>query len=232
MLFGELFGPGLQLARANLGFQALEAVEGFDQVGFFGLVEEDAAQRIDRGYAFETPAVAQRDHRLAAGQSLYGSHAEILFAGHDKGTGARPVSDSAGAYSAPSLSVGRYKVTVEKQGFGTRSETGINLVVGQSTVVNLSLSVGTLQQQVSVTDVPLAINTTTQQTSGLVNQRQVKDLPLNGRSYDELVTLNPATVNYTSERSGGCGHFQFFRGKYVRDFGASPPGQSFSAEWN
>ena len=38
-----------------------------------------------------------------------------------------------------------------------------------------------------------------------MSERQVKDLPLNGRSYDELMTLNPGVVNYTSERSGGVG---------------------------
>ncbi len=41
--------------------------------------------------------------------------------------------------------------------------------------------------------------------SGLIDERQVKELPLNGRSYDELLTLNPATVNYTGQRSGGIG---------------------------
>ena len=40
---------------------------------------------------------------------------------------------------------------------------------------------------------------------GLIDERQVKELPLNGRSYDELLTLNPATVNYTNQRSGGIG---------------------------
>ena len=45
----------------------------------------------------------------------------------------------------------------------------------------------------------------TQQISGLVSERQVKDLPLNGRSYDQLITLNPGVVNYTAERSGGVG---------------------------
>ena len=49
------------------------------------------------------------------------------------------------------------------------------------------------------------MNTTTQSTSGLIEERQVKELPLNGRSYDELLTLNPATVNYTGQRSGGIG---------------------------
>ena len=41
--------------------------------------------------------------------------------------------------------------------------------------------------------------------SGLVNERQVKDLPLNGRSYDQLLTLNPGVINYTSQRAGGIG---------------------------
>ena len=49
------------------------------------------------------------------------------------------------------------------------------------------------------------VNTTTSPTSGVVGARQVKELPLNGRSYDELVSLNPGVVNYTAERSGGAG---------------------------
>ncbi len=49
------------------------------------------------------------------------------------------------------------------------------------------------------------VSVSTQETSGLVNEKQVKDLPLNGRSYDELITLNPAIVNYSSQRSGGTG---------------------------
>ena len=49
------------------------------------------------------------------------------------------------------------------------------------------------------------VNQSTQETSGLVSERQIKELPLNGRSYDELVTLNPGIVNYTYERSGGVG---------------------------
>ena len=46
---------------------------------------------------------------------------------------------------------------------------------------------------------------TTADVSGLVNERQVKDLPLNGRSYDQLLTLNPGVINYTSQRAGGIG---------------------------
>src|SRR6202030_3747852 len=60
-------------------------------------------------------------------------------------------------------------------------------------------------ESVSVEDTPPAVNLSTEQTSGLVDSRQVKELPLNGRSYDQLITLNPGTVNYTNQRSGGVG---------------------------
>ena len=58
---------------------------------------------------------------------------------------------------------------------------------------------------VTVEEATSPVNLSTQQISGLVSERQVKDLPLNGRSYDQLVTLNPGIVNYTAERSGGVG---------------------------
>ncbi len=133
------------------------------------------------------------------------SSAQVTVRDLETGAVRHIVSDGEGVYSAPSLSAGRYQVTVEKEGFNTYSESGINLVVGQSATINATLAVGKVEQQVAVTDVPLAINSTTQQMSGLVSARQVKELPLNGRSYDELITLNPATVNYTSERTGGVG---------------------------
>ncbi len=114
-------------------------------------------------------------------------------------------TDDAGRYSAASIAVGQYQVAASKTGFASQVKTGINLVVGQHSVVDLTLPVGELKQVMTVEESPAPVNLSTQQTSGLVSERQVKDLPLNGRSYDELITLNPAMVNYTSGRSGGVG---------------------------
>ncbi len=72
-------------------------------------------------------------------------------------------------------------------------------------VVDLTLPVGEVKQVITVEAAPSPVNQSTQQTSGLVDERQIKELPLNGRSYDQLVTLNPGIVNYTYERSGGVG---------------------------
>ncbi len=115
------------------------------------------------------------------------------------------VTDDGGRYSAPSIAVGKYQVSASKEGFSSQVKTGIDLVVGQTTQVDLSLPVGELKQVVTVEEAPSPVSLSTQQISGLVSERQVKDLPLNGRSYDQLVTLNPGTVNYTAERTGGVG---------------------------
>jgi len=123
----------------------------------------------------------------------------------ETGAERRLVSDEAGRYAAPSVPVGPYRVSAEKDGFSSEVKTGINLVVGQRTVVDLTLPVGELKQIMTVEEAPSTVSVSTQQTSGLVNERQIKALPLNGRSYDGLMTLNPAVVNYTSERSGGIG---------------------------
>jgi hypothetical protein len=110
-------------------------------------------------------------------------------------------TDESGHYEILSLPVGRHEVKVEKEGFSAAIQTGIDLVVGQQAVVNLTLSVGTVQQHVTVSlEAPL-VNTTTSSVSGLVGEQEIKDLPLNGRSFDNLITLNPASTNYTSQRN-------------------------------
>ena len=114
-------------------------------------------------------------------------------------------SDEAGRYRALSLPVGQYEVKAEKPGFKTAVRSGINLVVGQEAVVNLQVDVGEIMQQVTVTGEAPVINTTTASVSGMVGEREVKDLPLNGRSFDNLITLNPGTVNYSAFKSGVTG---------------------------
>ena len=114
-------------------------------------------------------------------------------------------TDADGRFFAPSVPVGPYTVEVQHDGFAVQKQTGIALTVGQSLQLNFVLSVAAVEQAIEVSASDQGVNTTTQQTAGLVDERQVKELPLNGRSYDELLTLNPATVNYTNERSGGTG---------------------------
>jgi hypothetical protein len=111
-------------------------------------------------------------------------------------------TDEAGNYRVLSLSVGHYEIKAEKTGFETVTQTGIDLVVRQQAIVNLTLPVGAMQQQVTVTAGAPLVNTTTESISGLVNEEQVKGLPLNGRSFEDLITLNPGAVNYSADKQG------------------------------
>jgi len=115
------------------------------------------------------------------------------------------VTDEAGRFDAAALPVGRYEVLAQKNGFRSEARTGISVVVGQRETVDLVLQVGDVQQTVQVESAPTVVAVTTEDDSGLVGERQVKELPLNGRSYDQLMTLNPGIVNYTSQRAGGIG---------------------------
>ena len=72
----------------------------------------------------------------------------------------------------------------------------MNLTVGEDAVVNVGLELGQVVQQVAVTSESPVVNTTTASEAGLVSEQQVKDLPLNGRSWDALLTLNPSALNY------------------------------------
>jgi hypothetical protein len=114
-------------------------------------------------------------------------------------------TDSSGHFHAASLVVGRYELIVDKPGFRSERRSGVVLVVGQHEELALTLQVGDIKQTVEVNANPDQLSATTEDTSGLVGERQVKELPLNGRSYDQLLTLNPGTINYTSERAGGTG---------------------------
>ena len=123
------------------------------------------------------------------------------------GTGAvRGTStDSAGQYQVISLPVGDYEIHVTKNGFSEAVRQGIHLVVGQDATVDFGLSVGAVTQQLTVNADAPAVSLATTDISGLVGEQQVRNLPLNGRSYDELLTLNPGVVNFTFEKFGGIG---------------------------
>jgi hypothetical protein len=112
-------------------------------------------------------------------------------------------ADASGRYNVQSIPVGEYEVTAEKMGFRREVRNGINLAVAQQAVVDLTLQVGSLDQQVTVTGEAPLVNTTVSSTSGLITENQLKDLPLNGRSFDQLLTLNPGTANSTSNTFNG-----------------------------
>jgi hypothetical protein len=132
------------------------------------------------------------------------------------------ISDETGSYNIQLLPVGAYEITTELTGFKQEVRRGVNLVVGQQAVINLTLEVGTVTESVTVTGEAPIVNTTLSPTSGLVNESQIKDLPLNGRSFDQLLTLTTGTVNYTSNIGPGL------QGNFFSVAGRRPEENAFS----
>jgi len=115
------------------------------------------------------------------------------------------ITDDAGRYLVLSLPVGEYEVRITKPGFQDAIRSGINLVVSQEANVDLRLQVGAVSSEITVKEDAPMVSTTTRDISGLVGEQAVKELPLNGRSYDLLLPLNPGIVNFTSQKTGGTG---------------------------
>ena len=133
------------------------------------------------------------------------AQAEVLIRNDETGSERKFLTAESGIFSAPSVAVGGYTVSVSRDGFAPLKRTGIAVTVGQNVQLRLALTIGNVQETVSVADTPAVVDTTTLQVQGLVDERQVKELPLNGRSFDQLIQLNPASVSYTTQRSGGVG---------------------------
>lgn len=123
----------------------------------------------------------------------------------DTGISRTALTNQSGQYQLFELPIGRYEVHASKVGFAEEMRTGIFLVIGQDATADLTLQVGRVKQQITVTENVPVVNASAQEISGLVGEQQVRDLPLNGRSYDLLLTLNPGIVNFTSQKTGGIG---------------------------
>src|SRR5579872_1633051 len=109
------------------------------------------------------------------------------------------VSGADGAYSFPALPVGNYQLTVEKPGFSKYVQSGITLGVGQTADVPVTLHVGDITQQVTVSADAELVNTQSGTVGQLIDQKNIVDLPLNGRNPQALLFLSAGTLNETGK---------------------------------
>jgi outer membrane receptor protein involved in Fe transport len=111
-------------------------------------------------------------------------------------TGARRVlvTDSRGRYQAQELEPGTYEVTAELSGFRTSVREGISLSTGQHPIIDHTLAVGAIEERVVVTETASLVETTQSSVTHLVDQRQIRELPLNGRDFSQLTLLQPGVI--------------------------------------
>jgi hypothetical protein len=106
-------------------------------------------------------------------------------------------------YRAPNLLPGQYEVTASMPGFVTSARKGIRLTVGAALVRDLRLDPGGVQETVSVTTETPSVDTSTPTLSAVVGGETLRGLPLNGRDWTSLATLQPDVVSIRTQAVNG-----------------------------
>jgi hypothetical protein len=127
------------------------------------------------------------------------AQAEVEVKNVETGTSVIRTTNSDGLYSIPSLRPGHYVISVRKQGFKTVSVTELTLNIQDNVVRNFQLQVGAASESITITADSSTINTTDASVSTVVDQSYVQNMPLNGRSFQDLILLTPGVVTQTPQ---------------------------------
>jgi hypothetical protein len=124
--------------------------------------------------------------------------AEITARETNKGISYHARTDNKGYYSFPLLPVGVYELDIEAAGFRGYRRNGIVLDTNAALTINATLEVGSIAQSVTVNDNALHVETTSTQLGQVISGRQMAAVPLDGRSYTDLLSLQPGVAPATA----------------------------------
>src|SRR6058998_65437 len=128
--------------------------------------------------------------------------AAVTVQNQDTGISRSLTTNETGRYTAPALGLGNYQVSVQLPGFQSQVRSGIALTVGREAVVDFTLAVGAVTQTVEVKGEAPLVELTNATMGGLVDDRTIREMPLNSRSWDTLAYTVPGVVKYTSADGG------------------------------
>ena len=103
-------------------------------------------------------------------------------------------SDDAGEYNAPNLTPGAYTVRAEAKGFKKLERQNVVIEVGKEVRVDLTVQPGEQEQTVTVTEAIPLVETTNATLGGTLDNADIVDMPLNGRNYQNLLSLRPGVM--------------------------------------
>src|SRR3989441_10920755 len=120
----------------------------------------------------------------------------VTIQNQDTGSARTVTTNETGRYSAPALGLGNYQVAVQLPGFQSQVRSGIALTVGREAVIDFSLKVGAVTQTLEVKEEAPLVELTNANLGGLVDDRTIREMPLNSRSWDTLAYTIPGVVKY------------------------------------
>lgn len=125
--------------------------------------------------------------------------AEVEIKSTDTNVSTTVKTNQDGLYTIPSLPPGHYLINVRKAGFKSVTVTEVELNIQDNVVRNFGLQVGSIAETVTVNGNDIHINTTDASVSTVVDQSYVRNMPLNGRSFQDLILLTPGVVTQTPQ---------------------------------
>jgi outer membrane receptor protein involved in Fe transport len=114
------------------------------------------------------------------------------------------VSNNSGIYSAPDLSPGRYEVSTTAEGFTERVQTDVVLTVGAMRDLDIPMQLSAAQTTITVNTSSNQVNTVDTSMQGVVDGKQTRDLPLNGRDWTTLATLDTGVSQILTQYPGAA----------------------------
>jgi hypothetical protein len=114
-------------------------------------------------------------------------------------------TNRSGQYVLPNLVPGTYRIEVDKQGFKGIIEAGLVLHVQDVVQMNFHMAVGSMSETISVDGSGITMNTTDASVSTVIDREFVANIPLNGRSFQDLILLTPGVVTNSSQQFGASG---------------------------
>jgi Carboxypeptidase regulatory-like domain/TonB dependent receptor len=135
-------------------------------------------------------------------------------------------TSSSGDFTVPYLTPGTYRVTVQSQGFQKSVVDKISLEVGQEARADVSMKPGAVTESVQVEASAVALDTDSSAISQLVSQRQVEELPLNGRNFMQLMLIGAGAVTVGGEQ----GTMRQGEGNAVSINGGRPEGNNYTLD--
>jgi Carboxypeptidase regulatory-like domain/TonB dependent receptor len=131
--------------------------------------------------------------------------AEVQIRNTDTNIVASVRTNGEGIYVIPSLNPGSYVMNINKQGFRAVSVTGLTLSVQDNLSRNFVLQIGSTAESVTVTAESTEVQTTSSDLGTVINEKAIHELPLNGRSFSQLLTLTPGATPISTSQSSGVG---------------------------
>ncbi len=113
-----------------------------------------------------------------------------------RGTARTVTTDESGNYAVPDLQPGTYKIHAEARGFKAAERPSVQVEVASDVRADFALQPGQINEVVTITEEVPLVNTTSATLGGTLSNKEINDLPLNGRNYENLLQLRPGVMRY------------------------------------